>query len=68
MQNGDRYAVVLSSLYKKKCPIKLPKDYVPKVGHGPKMGQNEFELVEHGSIGLLQAQFKKKERTGTSSV
>jgi len=23
------------------------------------MGQNEFELVGHGSIGLLQAQFKK---------
>jgi len=61
------YFVILA--YVKSVPINCQK-IVPKVGHGPKMRQNEFELVGHGSIGLLQAQFFFffKKRTGTFYV
>ena len=66
MQNGDT-RLFCHPCIREKCPYKLPKHYVPKVGHGPKMGQNKFEPVGHGSIGLLKAHFFLRNAQGLST-
>jgi len=56
MSNFLSFAVILSSLCNWKGAQsykKLPEAFVPKVGHGPKMGQNGYDRASVSEVFLF---------------